>query len=41
MVMQEADMEGIDDLLRLNDFSEDSVLHNVKKRYQERGEIFT
>jgi len=26
-------MEGRDDLLTLNDFSEDSVLHNVKKRF--------
>lgn len=33
--MQEADMDGKEDLLMLNDFSEDSVLHNVKKRFAE------
>ena len=39
--MQAQDMEGKDDLLTLNDFSEDSVLLNVKKRFQEQGNIFT
>ena len=32
--MQAVDMEGRDDLLTLNDFSEDSVLHNVAKRFK-------
>lgn len=34
-------MEGREDLLTLNDFSEESVLHNIKKRFQERGQIYT
>ena len=33
--MQASDMEGREDLLTLNDFSEESVLHNIKKRFQE------
>ena len=32
--MQASDQEGKDDLLTLNDFSEDSVLANVKTRFQ-------
>ena len=39
--MQAVDMEGRDDLLTLNDFSEDSVLHNVAKRFKQKGYIFT
>ena len=34
-------MEGRDDLLALHDFSEEVILHNIKKRYQEKGLIFT
>ena len=34
--MQAVDMEGRDDLLTLNDFSEDSVLHTVVKRFKEK-----
>jgi len=41
MVLQASDMEGVDDLLHLNDFSETTVLHNVQKRYVERGQVFT
>lgn len=39
--MQESDMEGKEDLLQLNDFSEESILFNVQKRYKEQGTIFT
>ena len=38
--MQTQDMEGRDDLLHLNDFSEENVTYTVKKRFQE-GQIFT
>ena len=31
--MQASDMEGREDLLTLNDFGEESVLHNIKKRF--------
>ena len=34
-------MEGKEDLLMLNDFSEDIVLLNIKKRFQELNNIYT
>ena len=34
-------MEGKEDLLFLNDFSEDIVLLNIKKRFQELNNIYT
>ena len=39
--MQASDMEGKEDLLMLNDFSEDIVLLNIKKRFQELNNIYT
>ena len=39
--MQASDMEGREDLLTLNDFSEESVLLNIKKRFQEQSNIFS
>ena len=39
--MQASDMEGKEDLLMLNDFSEDIVLLNIKKRFQEFNNIYT
>ena len=39
--MQASDMEGKEDLLFLNDFSEDIVLLNIKKRFQELNNIYT
>ena len=41
MVLQAQDQEGKADLLTLNDFSEDSVLHNVKKRFKDKSNIFS
>ena len=34
-------MEGKEDLLFLNDFSEDIVLLNIKKRFQELNNVYT
>ena len=34
-------MEGREDLLTLNDFSEDNVFLNIKKRFQEQEKIFS
>ena len=39
--MQATDQEGRDDLLELHDFSEETILFNIKKRYQEMDKIFT
>ena len=41
MELQASDLEGKDDLLTLNDFSEESVLLNVKTRFKDQGKIFT
>ena len=34
-------MDGKDDLLTLNDFSEESVLHSIKTRFKVSSKIFT
>ena len=38
---QQAVTEGKDDLLTLNDFSEQNVLENIKQRFKANNQIFT